>query len=56
LKADNVNADERKKRIISKEKMKEIIGHSPDYLDMLLMRMFFLVKPKRFVGVIKGSG
>lgn len=47
LKADNVNADERKKKIISKDKMKELLGHSPDYLDMLLMRMFFLVKPKR---------
>lgn len=46
LKADNVNADERKKKIISKEKMKELLGHSPDYLDMLLMRMLFLVKPK----------
>jgi phage terminase large subunit len=47
LKADNVDADERKKKIISKEKMKEILGHSPDYLDMLLMRMIFILKPKR---------
>ncbi len=52
LKADNVNADERRKKIISKDKMKELLGHSPDYLDMLLMRMFFLIKPKRYVGVI----
>jgi len=55
LKADNVNADERKKKIISKDKMKEILGHSPDYLDMLLMRMFFLIKPKRFSGVIRSA-
>lgn len=52
LKADNVNADERKKKIISKDKMKELLGHSPDYLDMLLMRMMFLIKPKRYIGVI----
>lgn len=47
LKADNVNADERKKRIIKKDAMKELLGRSPDYLDMLLMRMVFIVKPKR---------
>jgi phage terminase large subunit len=52
LKADNVNADEKKKKLISKDKMKELLGHSPDYLDMLLMRMMFLVKPKRYVGVL----
>lgn len=45
LKADNVNADERKKKIINKEKMKELLGHSPDYLDMLLMKMIFHVRP-----------
>jgi phage terminase large subunit len=50
LKADNVNADERKKKIISKDKMKELLGHSPDYLDMLIMRMYFLVQPKRSLG------
>ncbi len=46
LKADNVDADERKKKIIKKEKMKELLGHSPDYLDMLLMRMIFVLQPK----------
>ena len=35
LKQDHIDADTRKKGIISKEKMKEILGHSPDYLDML---------------------
>lgn len=45
LKSDDVDADEKKKRLISKEKMKEILGRSPDYLDMILMRMIFLVKP-----------
>lgn len=46
LKADNVNADEKKKKIINKEKMKEILGHSPDYLDMLIMGMYFHVQPQ----------
>ncbi len=45
LKADNVDADERKKKIIKKDKMKELLGHSPDYLDMLIMGMYFKVVP-----------
>lgn len=48
LKADSVDKDESKKRIIKKEKMREDISRnrSPDYLDMLLMRMWFLVRTK----------
>ena len=34
-------------QILPKEKVKEIIGHSPDDLDMLLMRMYFEVQVKR---------
>ena len=45
LKADNLISDTQKKRIISKELMKQILGHSPDYLDMLIMGMYFEVKP-----------
>jgi hypothetical protein len=45
LKQDHIDADTRKKGIISKEKMKEILGRSPDYLDMLIMAMFFRIKP-----------
>jgi len=41
LKRDNVDKDEVKKSIISKELMKENIGRSPDFLDCLLMRMIF---------------
>lgn len=37
--------DTQKKRIISKEDMKNLLGHSPDYLDMLIMGMYFLIKP-----------
>jgi hypothetical protein len=44
LKADNIDNDEGKKRIIKKDEMKERLGHSPDYLDMLIMRMIFEVQ------------
>lgn len=48
LKETDIDADEKRKRIISKEKMKEsLAGKSPDYLDMLLMRMMLLVRPKK---------
>jgi hypothetical protein len=42
LKRDSVDVD--KKRLIKKDLMKEKLGHSPDYLDMLLMRMLFEIK------------
>lgn len=45
LKQDHIDADTRKKGIISKEKMKETLGHSPDYLDMLIMAMVFRIRP-----------
>jgi hypothetical protein len=41
LKRDNVDID--KKRIIKKDIMKERLGHSPDFLDMLIMAMYFFV-------------
>lgn len=41
LKSKNIDADEKRKYIISKEEMKELLGRSPDYLDMLLMGMYF---------------
>ena len=41
LKSASVDADESRKRIIKKEEMKELLGRSPDYLDMLLMNMYF---------------
>lgn len=55
LKQAHIDADTRKKGIISKEKMKELLGHSPDYLDMLIMAMFFRIKPviRRPVGVLR---
>lgn len=53
LKRDNLDAD--KKRLIKKPKMKELLGYSPDFLDVLLMGMIFEIeiKPPRrgMVGV-----
>jgi len=34
-----------KLKIIPKEEMKELIGRSPDFLDMLIMRMWYELKP-----------
>jgi len=45
LKRDNVDIE--KKNLIKKELMKEKLGHSPDYLDMLIMGMYFLLYERR---------
>lgn len=37
-----------KLRIIPKEKVKELIGRSPDYSDALMMRMWFVIKGSGF--------
>jgi phage terminase large subunit len=50
LKSQDVDGDEKRKRIIDKKKMKEDLRRSPDYLDMLIMGMYFLVKPKKYFG------
>lgn len=55
LKADNIDVDEGKKKIIKKETMKELIGRSPDYLDMLIMGQYWDVKPKSNVWGISVS-
>ncbi|MBS1915674.1 MAG: phage terminase large subunit [Bacteroidetes bacterium] len=49
LKRDKIDADDSRKRIIKKEDMKELLGRSPDYLDMLLMRMYFELKPENYL-------
>ncbi len=41
LKQANIDKDTGKKSIISKDMMKEMLGHSPDYLDALIMAMYF---------------
>jgi len=43
LKRDKIDADNQKKRLIPKDKMKDLLGRSPDYLDFMLMRMIFEV-------------
>jgi len=45
LKSFNVDK-EGKLQLMPKSKIKEIIGRSPDYLDAILMRMVFAVRPK----------
>ncbi|MCL1937000.1 MAG: phage terminase large subunit [Candidatus Azobacteroides sp.] len=45
LKQYDIDNDTSKKRIISKEEMKQLLQHSPDYLDMLIMGMYFDIKP-----------
>lgn len=51
LRADDIDGDERKKRIVKKEDMKERIGRSPDFLDMLIMRMWFESKDRDFYDI-----
>lgn len=45
--------DDGKIQLLPKAKIKELIGHSPDILDALVMRMYFDLKPNIKV---KGSG
>ena len=47
LKRDKIDDDIIKYRLISKDKMKQSLGHSPDFLDMLIMGMYFEIKPER---------
>lgn len=44
LRAKDTDAAERKRDIIHKDRMKELLGRSPDFLDMLIMRMLFEIK------------
>ena len=46
LKSKNTNSAEQKRELISKDTMKPLLGRSPDFLDMLIMRMIFEIKPK----------
>src|SRR5690625_227824 len=45
VKAKEILTDN-KQKVISKDKVKELIGRSPDYSDMLMMRMYFELKPQ----------
>ena len=46
LMADDIDNDTSKKKLISKDRQKVILGHSPDILDALIMLMVFEVKPR----------
>lgn len=48
VKRDKIDSDG-KLRILPKEKVKELIGRSPDYSDALMMRMWFTFKPTFFI-------
>ena len=41
--------DDGKKRTLPKKEIKQHLGRSPDFLDMLTMRMFFEIKSKSFI-------
>ena len=47
VKRDKIDQDG-KLRILPKEKVKELIGHSPDYSDALAMRFYFDLKQTFF--------
>lgn len=46
LKSAGIDDDEKRKHIISKKVMRKLLGHSPDYLDILIMRMVFELELK----------
>lgn len=41
---ENITSDATKRKLISKDRMKELIGRSPDFLDALIMGMIFKIK------------
>lgn len=55
IKRDNVDKDDQKKKIVPKELIKEMLGRSPDFADILMMRMFFVVGMGKS-GILKGGG
>lgn len=48
LKQKNIDSDG-KKGIVPKDEIKKLIGRSPDYRDMLLMRMYFVLNRSRII-------
>jgi len=46
VKGNNIDSTEQKRSVISKDKMKEVLGRSPDYADALMMRMWFELMPE----------
>jgi len=54
IKRDKVDIDDVKKQIVKKEDIKEMLGRSPDFADVLMMRMYFEVAKWR-VGTLSGA-
>ena len=50
VKQHNMDKDA-KKQVLPKDKVKELIGRSPDFADTLMMREWFELKPKFTVSV-----
>ena len=48
VKQKNMDKDGRKE-VLSKDEIKEQLGRSPDYADMIMMRFWFELKPKYFL-------
>lgn len=46
IKQKNLDSD-MKKGVISKDKIKEVLGRSPDFADAIMMREFFELSPKK---------
>lgn len=56
IKAKDIDNDDKKLDLVSKDVIKESLGRSPDYSDNMIMRMiFFLRLPKSTVSSIKVS-
>lgn len=52
IKQAHIDDDTRKKEIINKDEIKKLLGHSPDYMDMLMMAMWFRInKPSEGASV-----
>lgn len=52
VKQKNLDSD-LKKGLVPKDKIKEIIGRSPDFWDTILMREAFVLQPQKFFGAAK---
>jgi len=51
LKRENLDNDAAKKKIMSKDEMKKRLGNSPDYLDMLIMGMWYFIFERQEIEV-----
>ncbi|KKM68566.1 hypothetical protein LCGC14_1459560, partial [marine sediment metagenome] len=54
IKRDSLDKDDIKKKVVSKELIKEMLGRSPDFGDVLMMRMFFEVGLGK-IGILTGG-